>query len=376
MNKPSPDYHAGLEDAFRRELPRWFECHRRPLPWRRLRTPYRVWIAEIMLQQTRVDQAAPYYVRFMRRFPTLRALAGASRRDVLKAWEGLGYYARARRLHDIARCLVKHGGGRFPRTHAGLLALPGIGPYTAAAIGSLAMDLDLAVVDGNVERVIARVLGLETDVRSAAGRRAVRACVERLLPPGRSAQFNEALMELGALCCLPRRPRCAACPLRKVCRARAQGDPERYPRRKRAKAVPHKIVSAGVVLNRKREVLLAQRLETSMLGGLWEFPGGTQEAGESIRQCLRRELMEELGIRVRVGRHLVTVPHAFSHFTMDLHAYWARIERGRPRARQCADFAWVRPGELGKYPMPRADLVIRDRVLGVLAPQASRRRRG
>jgi A/G-specific adenine glycosylase len=168
------------------------------------------------------------------------------------------------------------------------------------------------------------------------------------------------MMELGATVCLPRSPKCEACPLRRICRGRAEGDPERYPVKKKKAAVPHKHVGAGIVVDRRGRYLIAQRKEGSMLGGLWEFPGGTREEGETIEQCIARELQEELGIDVEVGAHVITVRHAFSHFTMDLHAHRVRIRSGKPKAIHCADWKWVKPAELRKYPFPRADVKVID----------------
>lgn len=347
-----------IQREIRSKLLPWFVKHRRPLPWRRNRTPYRVWVAELMLQQTRVDQVIPYYARFMKRFPSLRALAEAPRGDVLKLWEGLGYYARARNMQDAARFIVRQLGGRFPRTPGELVKLPGVGQYTANAVASLAFGYDAAVLDGNVIRVLARVLSFKKEVGSTGARSELQAAADRLLLPGQSALVNEALMELGATCCLPRNPKCGACPLCRVCKGRASGKPERYPLKRRRAQVPHKVVGAGVVVNRRGEFLIAQRKESSMLGGLWEFPGGTLEPGESMQECIARELKEELGITTAVGRRLVIVRHAYSHFTIALHAHWARIVSGRPRAIHCADFAWTPVGGLRKYAFSAADLKI------------------
>ncbi|MCX6998299.1 MAG: A/G-specific adenine glycosylase [Kiritimatiellaeota bacterium] len=352
---PSPDLHPNLRRAFQLGLPAWFRRHRRALPWRTRRTPYRVWLAELMLQQTRVDQARDYFLRFMRRFPTLTALAAADQQAVLKLWEGLGYYSRARRAHRTAQWLVQQGGGKFPTTYAGLLALPGVGPYTAAAVGSLAFNLDVAVVDGNVARVLCRVFACAADPRTGAGQRQLQAWADGLLPRGRAGEFNEALMELGALCCTPRQPDCPKCPLRKNCRAYATGQPEAYPTKAAKKKPPHKIVGAAVVVNRRGEFLIAQRPEHAMLGGLWEFPGGKQEPGETMEQCLARELREEMGLRVRVGPRLTVARHAYSHFTIALHAHWCRIRSGRPRNIQCQAHAWVPLSRFGHYPFSRAD---------------------
>ena len=309
-----------------------------------------------MLQQTRVDQVIPYFHRFLKRFPDVQSLARAPRHDVLKLWEGLGYYSRAVRAHEAARFLAAHHDGKFPRTMEGLLDLPGIGPYTAAAVGSLAFGLDAAVVDGNVARVLSRAFAYEKDVQAVAGKRRMQELATALLPKGRAGEFNEAMMELGALVCIPRGPKCPECPLRRVCAARSEGDPERFPIKRKKKPVPHKHVGAGIVVDRRGRFLIAQRKEGSMLGGLWEFPGGTLEKGETIEQCIARELKEELGIGVEVGEHVMTVRHAFSHFTMDLHAHACRLKAGRPRAIHCAAWKWVTPGEFRRYPFGRADL--------------------
>jgi len=311
-----------------------------------------------MLQQTRVDTVCPFYDRFLRKFPSLRALAAANRDQVLKAWEGLGYYARARRMHQTARYLLEEHGGRFPRTYQGLLALPGVGPYTAAAIGSLAFGLDVPVLDGNVLRVLSRWLACRSDVTTPAARKFLEARAKNMLPRGRAAEFNEAMMELGALICTPRAPRCAECPMGAVCRARALGIASELPVKRKRRPIPHKVVGAGVVRRKDGRLLIAQRKSDSMLGGLWEFPGGTLEPGETMPQCIARELLEELGIRVKVGSRIVVVRHAYSHFTIALHAHEARLASGRPRPIHCAAFAWVRIDELDRYAFSRADLRI------------------
>ncbi len=344
-----------VRDAVRASLLPWFARSARDLPWRRRRTAYRVLVAEVMLQQTRVDQAAPYYRRFLRAFPSTRALAAAPEAAVLKAWEGLGYYRRARQLQAAACAVVRRPGGRFPRTLEGLRALPGVGPYTAAAVGSLALGLEAAGVDGNVRRVLCRVFAQPGGPPGGSAARAVEAAATALLLPGRAGACNEAWMELGALLCVPRVPRCDACPLRRVCAGRATGAPARFPAPRAARRVPHKEVGAAVIRDRRGRFLIARRREGDMLGGLWEFPGGKREHGESMAACIARELDEEMGIGIEVGRCLARVRHAYSHFTMTLHAHEARLVRGRPRCLQCADYAWVRPADLDRYAFSRAD---------------------
>ena len=340
------------------ELIDWFNQHKRDLPWRKRRTPYRVWVSELMLQQTRVDQAIQYYNRFMRQFPSLRALSRAQRDDVLKAWEGLGYYGRARRMHETAQYLVKENAGRFPDSYSGLLNLKGIGPYTAAAIGSLSLELNVALVDGNVARVLSRMYAYSESVDKASGKNQLLRWAEDLLPEKNAGVFNEAMMELGATCCLPRKPLCSSCPIREKCLGYKSGAPEKYPKKKLKKKLPIKEVGAGIVLNRKKEFLISQRNDDGMLGGLWEFPGGTREKGESIKACIARELYEELGITSDIGSVLIIVKHTYSHFKMTLHAHWAKIRSGRPRAKECANYKWVKLEDLGQYPFSKADLYI------------------
>jgi len=340
----------------------WFENHRRTMPWRQNRTPYRVWISEIMLQQTRVEQVIPFFNRFIKRFPSLKSLAEAPLLDVLKMWEGLGYYSRARNLHKTAQIISKDWKGRFPKSEKDLKKLPGIGNYTAAAIGSLAMNLDLAVLDGNVIRVLSRLFTYPRDPTTIAAKKELQQFADSLLVRGRAGDCNEAFMELGAKICTPRNPNCPECPLSRVCLACKSGTPEIYPVKAPKKKVPHILVGAGVITNRRGEVLVAQRKTDAMLGGLWEFPGGKQESGETIQQCIVREIREELGVNVTIEDFLLTVKHAYSHFTMEMHAYRARIASGRPRPIECAAYAWVKIPNLREYPYSKADLKIVDKL--------------
>ncbi len=351
-----------LQTVIQARLLPWFATHQRDLPWRRNRTPYRVWISEAMLAQTRVDTVIPYFRRFMKRFPSLRALATAPLDDVLKQWEGLGYYSRARNLHKAAQMIQEHYRGRFPRTYADIHALPGVGPYTAAAIASLAFNLDHAVLDGNVIRVLCRLTGFDQDPSRQKTKQGLQSLADRLLVPGQAGTCNEAMMELGAICCTPSSPTCKQCPLQSVCVAFRTDTVDQLPVPRPKKAVPHKEVGAAVVRDDKGHVLIAQRLATSMLGGLWEFPGGTQEPNETMPECVARELKEELDIDIDVGDRLMIVRHAYSHFTIALHVYWATIRSGTPCPIECADVRWCTIDELRTYAFSRADLHIVDRL--------------
>jgi A/G-specific adenine glycosylase len=342
-------------EKFRGHLLEWYSAHRRKLSWRDSIDPYRVWVSEIMLQQTRVEQMRAYFERFLAAFPTVEALAAASEEQVLKVWEGLGYYARARHLHRAARLIVEQHCGRIPDTYEGLRALPGVGEYTAAAVSSIAFDRDHPVLDGNASRVLCRVLRVEEEPRQSAVRARLIAAGEKLLPPGRAGDFNQALMELGARVCTPHRPRCQTCPVNRLCRAFAElDDPAVLPVKPPRKKKPHYQVTAGLIWKEGR-LLIARRPSEGMLGGLWEFPGGKQEPGETLQECLRREILEELGVQIEVSERLTSVEHAYTHFRITLHAFQARLVRGRPRAIGCADWRWAEPAALDEYAMPRAD---------------------
>ncbi|MGQ9682492.1 MAG: A/G-specific adenine glycosylase [Anaerolineae bacterium] len=331
----------------------WYAHARRDLPWRHTHDPYRLWVAEVMLVQTTVAAVLPYYDRFLAHFPDLPSLAAAPLDEVLKAWEGLGYYARARHLHRAARQVVAQHGGRLPEDPAALRALPGVGDYMAAALGSMAFGRDELALDANVRRVLARlflIAGSTPQERADLRRRG-----EALLPRGCAGDFNQALMDLGAGVCTPRRPRCLACPLVPHCLAHAAGDPEAVPSRPRRRALPHYDVAAAVIRHDDGRLLIAQRPEDGLLGGLWEFPGGKCEPGEALENCARREIREELALDVEVGKHLVSVPHSYTHFSITLHAYLCRPVGGEPCAIGCRAWRWVRPEELDGYAFSAAD---------------------
>ena len=346
--------------AFRRRLLTWFEAHRRPMPWRDQPTPYRVWVSEVMLQQTQVATVLPYFERFMARFPTVEALAQASVEEVLKVWEGLGYYRRAHHLHQAARMIVETYGGEIPRDEKALLALPGIGRYTAGAIRSIAFGLPAPVLDGNVKRVLARLDDVTEPIDRAAVERQLWARAAELVDPEQPGLFNQALMELGSLVCRPAAPDCAACPVQAFCLAAARGAQDQRPVRSPRRRIPHYDVAAGIVWHRSDpdRFLIAQRPAEGMLGGMWEFPGGKREDGERLPQTLRRELQEELGIEVEVGEKLTVVKHAFSHFRITLHAFHARHVAGEPRPLGVDAWRWVTVEEAAAYPMAKTDRAI------------------
>lgn len=337
--------------AIARALLAWFAGRERDVPWRGESDPYRIWVAEVMAQQTRIGTVREYWGRFLQRYPTVEALAGADPDELMKAWEGLGYYTRARNLRRAAREVVAHYGGRLPEDPAQLRSLPGIGPYTAAAVASLAFGRAEPAVDGNARRVLARLLDLASptprELESAA-----RAILET--HPDRAATLNQALMDLGGGICRPRGPRCPECPLRRLCLARRRGTTELRPAPRPRRRLPHRDVAVGLVW-REGRLLIARRPPEGLLGGLWEFPGGKVERGETPPHAAQREIREELGMEVQIGEPVGRLEHAYSHFRITLHAFHARWRAGEPAPRTATAVAWVKPERLGEYAFPAAN---------------------
>jgi len=346
-----------MKEEFNSLLIDWYQENARSLPWRGHSDPYTIWVSEIMLQQTRVDTVIPYFERWMTTFPDIHTLAVASEDEVLKAWEGLGYYSRARALHRTARLLQQDFGGELPQDFDALLGLPGIGPYTAAAIASIAFGLDYAVLDGNVKRVLSRLLPYTRPINTPSAENELRELACGLLPAGEAGTYNQAVMELGALICLPRNPKCTECPVARLCAAYKENKQAVLPVMKEKAATPHITVTAGI-LHRDGRVLIARRPSSGLLGGMWEFPGGKVEPGETHAQALVRELNEELGIQAEVGEFLGRYKHAYTHFKVTLFAYHATTATAEIKSLQPSELRWVKFTELDSYPMGKIDRMI------------------
>lgn len=331
----------------------WYGREARDLPWRRTRDPYTVWVSEIILQQTRIDQGTPYFERFMAAFPTVAALARAPEERLLKQWEGLGYYARARNLHRSAKIVVQDRDGVFPATAAEWQALPGVGPYTAGAIASIAFGERVPVVDGNVIRVLSRVFDVADNADSSAGKRRLWHLAEGLVPADRPGDFNQALMELGARVCTPRAPACGACPLAAACQARAKGNALARPVRTPKKAAPH-VEQVAAVIRRKGRFLLGKRPPEGLLGGLWEFPSGDVASGESHAAALRRVVVSSTGLEIDAGGLVSVVSHAYSHFKVTVNAYACTAATGTAQPKGYRTVRWVARNNLARYALPRA----------------------
>ena len=327
----------------------WYDRHRRILPWRARKgepaDPYRVWLSEIMLQQTTVKTVAPYFTRFLARWPSVTALAAASLDDVLRAWAGLGYYARARNLHACARAVVQDHAGQFPADLAALRALPGIGDYTAAAIAAIAFDLPAVPVDGNVERVVARLFAVEEALPAA--KPTIKRLAASLLPPHRSGDFAQALMDLGATICSPKRPACVLCPWSEACAAHALGIEQKFPRKSRKREGKLRRGAAFVVLRADSRVLLQKRPDKGLLASMTEVPGSQWAHDFDSDRAL--EAAPRLGVKTKWRRLLGTVQHVFTHFPLELAVFVAQV----PRATRAPKGArWIRLADLAGEALP------------------------
>jgi A/G-specific adenine glycosylase len=341
-----------------RRLLSWYKKNKRDLPWRKTRDPYRIWVSEIMLQQTRVDTVIPYYDRFLKRFPDVTALARASLDSVLKAWENLGYYTRARHLHEAARVIATRHGGKIPDAKEQLLLLPGIGAYTAGAILSIAFEKPCAAVDGNVIRVIARLFGMEEPVDGKDSRKEIAGIAQRLVPADEPGHFVQALMDLGSGICTPRGTDCPICPLAGLCIARKKGIQEAIPARKKAAPVPQRKAVAAVIRNDSGKVLMVKRPQRGLLGGLWSFPGSVLDGGDAPAAQLRKALLEELGLKIFPGKELFQVEHGYSHFSITVQVFDGRLRGAIPTSGGSGTFRWVGKSDFPRLALSRLEMKI------------------
>ena len=326
----------------------WYSKNKRILPWRDHSDAYAVWVSEIMLQQTRVETVIPYFEKWMKLFPSVAALAGASERDVLNVWEGLGYYSRGRNLHKAARVVVEKFKGKLPSDLAELIKLPGIGRYTVGAIASIAFGMDEPALDGNLKRVYARLFDVEEPVDSPKGEKLLWNIARENLPKGKAGDFNQALMDLGATICLPKKPRCLICPLMEFCAAYANGTQELRPVKEPKRPVPQYIHAAGVIV-RNGKVLLAQRPAKGLLGGMWEFPNGRVE--DDPARDLVKVLNAGYNLKVQRKEALGVVQHAYSHFKVTVHIFRCDFSA----AVNGKNLKWVSVNKLDEYPMGKVD---------------------
>lgn len=338
-----------------RRLLAWYKRFGRALPWRETSDPYRIWISEIMLQQTRVDTVIPYYDRFLKSFPDIFALASAPLQDVLKAWENLGYYSRARHLHEAAKIIVHRFDGRIPDTSEEIRTLPGIGDYTAGAISSIAFERAVPAVDGNVRRILSRVFAIGKPINDPREHKHFFELAASLVPGKHPGDFNQALMDLGATICRAKNPACGACPLASLCLARRDGLQNDLPVLRKSPAIPHRQAVAAVLRNRKGLLLVVQRPAAGLLASFWKLPGGFLKDHEKQETGLRRLVREELGLSIRVGKKLASVDHAYTHFRVTLQVHECFLFNGKPIVRGCRNRQWATAADLKKLPLSKID---------------------
>jgi A/G-specific adenine glycosylase len=361
---PLPD----SPEAWARPLLAWYDATRRDLPFRRTRDPYAIWVSEVMLQQTQVQTVLPYYERWMGRFPNVAALARADEADVLHAFQGLGYYSRARSLLRAAREVMEQHRGELPRSAAELRTLPGIGAYTAGAVASIAYDERVPVVDGNVIRVLCRLFALAGDPGKNPLKQRLWQRAEQLLPPARVGDFNQALMELGATLCTPRAPRCAECPLATRCAARSLGNVERWPELPQRPTPTSVRMAAALVLRGGRVATVRLADDAPRWAGMWQFPNVELRADEGEEEGARRAARERLGVTVRTGAPFAVVQHSVTRYRIRLAAFRCEPASAPPR-RATSEVRWRLPGELDAIAMPSAHRRLARKLLAELRPE-------
>lgn len=337
-----------MKSKIQTSLLNWYKLNARPLPWRRTKDPYKIWVSEIMLQQTQVDTVIPYYERWMETFPTLEKLASSPVERVLKLWEGLGYYSRAQNLHKAAKRVREHHDGRVPDSFEEISELSGIGRYTAGAILSIAFQKPYPVVDGNVQRVLSRLFAIEKDISSTETQQELWETAQELLHTEKPGDFNQALMELGALICTPKSPECLLCPVVHFCQARKKGIQESLPIKIAKVKVQSLEKAVALIEDAKGRFLIQQRPSKGLLAGLWEFPEVVKKGKTKLQEALKNDLKKNYGIQTELAGALPSVFHLYTHRRMVFYPFWMRLEKGKVR-----DFGqkleWIKPHEAEKY---------------------------
>ena len=351
-----------IKSSLNRKLLAWYRRNQRSLPWRETSDPYRIWISEIMLQQTQVDTVIPYYHRFLKSFPTVSSLARAPLQDVLKAWENLGYYSRARNIHTAAKVIVEKFGGQIPDNWEEIKTLPGIGQYSAGAILSIAYGQAIPAVDGNVRRILCRLFAIRKPVDDTREQKQLQTLAASLIPVKHPGDFNQALMDLGATICRAKNPDCLHCPITDLCQARLHDLQNVLPITRKAPTIPHRHAAAAVICNQKGMLLVVQRPASGLLASLWKLPGGFIKAGKDIENSLKHSVKEELGISIRSGKHLASVNHTYTHFRITLQAYECHLLKSTPKPFECQNWRWASPTDLKKLPLSKIDRMILEMI--------------
>jgi A/G-specific adenine glycosylase len=343
-------------------LLKWYDTEKISMPWRGDPDPYHIWLSEVMLQQTQIETVIPYYYRWLENLPSIETTANASEDFILKLWEGLGYYARARNFHDACKTLVSNGDYQVPNTLAEFKQLKGVGDYIGAAVQSIAFNHPIPVIDSNVKRLLSRVLELNGLPDQFKGK--MQSYLLSQISDIRPGDFNQAMMDLARLICKPRNPNCPICPVNQYCGAYANNTVNDYPIKKIKKPKPHYDIAVGVIW-KGNNLLISKRKSAGLLGGLWEFPGGKIQHNESSEDCVIREIKEELNITVAVVEYISTIQHAYTHFSITMTGYHCRYLDGEPKAIGCADWKWLNAKDLDTLPFPKANHKLFENIPGL-----------
>ena len=342
-----------------KELLLWYDNNNFLMPWRINKNPYRIWISEIMLQQTQVKTVIPYYEKWMVRYPTVEILADSNLDDILKSWEGLGYYKRAHNIKKSSEIIQYNLGGSFPK-HGELKKLPGIGDYTYSAIMSIAFDEKVPAIDGNVKRVSSRIF--EEKFSTPSEIKTLSNELKKYMPNNRPGCFNQAIMDLGREICKPQNPECCKCPIHNNCKALINESVNQYPVKEERKKPPILDVVVGFIFNDDMEFLITKRPQNKMLGGLWELPGGKKEEKETFKTCLKREIKEELNINIEVQKKIGTVKHSYSHFKIRLHGFMCKAKSGKLKIQAADDYSWIKLNDIENFSFPKATHKIFEKI--------------
>ena len=346
-------------DGLSSELLDWYHQQNYDFPWRKTRDPYSVWISEVMLQQTRVSTVLPYYKRWLFSLPNIYSVANNNIDNILKLWEGLGYYNRARNFYLACKIIIEKHGGKIPADPNEFSKLPGVGPYICAAVMSIVFNMPTPTVDGNAVRVISRLNSI--NIPYPRSKKKIHALLAGLIDPINPGCFNQAVMDLGREICTPKSPRCSVCPVYKHCSAHMNNIVYKYPLRMKNISRPHYHIAVAIIWNNNR-ILISKRKSTGLLGGLWEFPGGKIQPGEDGPGCVVRKAQEILNVLVDPGACIKKIKHSYSHFSITVEAYRCRFIGGNPGALGCADFRWIFPYETPQFAFHRANHKLFDKI--------------
>jgi len=345
---------------FTSHLLAWYDKRSLNLPWRNCNDPYKIYLSEVMLQQTQVKIVLPYYQRWINKYPTVQSVANANQEQILKQWEGLGYYGRARNFHKSCQIIAIQFNGDIPAFPEEFSKLPGVGPYILAAVMSIAFHHPLPAIDTNAIRVSSRLKMVK--LSSPADSKAIHRYLSDNIPFNRPGDFNQAIMDLGREICKSKNPACSLCPVSKFCKALVNNFVDKYPIKIKPAKKPHYNIAVGVIWN-KGQILISKRRENGLLGGLWEFPGGKIEKGEDAQKCIVREVKEELGVLVQPASFLKQIKHAYTHFSITMNAYHCDYLQGTPRAIGCDNWKWITPEEIRLFPFPKANHKLFDKII-------------